>query len=194
MLRNRLADEFASRKRNNPRYSLRAFAAFLGSDHSTVSQVLHGTRRATVAQVRSWSRKLGLAPGEISVLLAAEQAPDDSSLQRQAMLRRWTAEAESVLRGPLHLQIVKLCRTPDFRPDCRWIAKQAGVSVDEVNLALQRLLRLGLIELAADGAWWDRTGLEHIGDREFKRVALARVREKAAEDRVKFGKEAKKNG
>ena len=91
-------------------------------------------------------------------------------------------------------QIVKLCRAPDFRPDCRWIATQAGVSVDEVNLALQRLLRLGLIELASDGVWRDSTGLKRPDEREFRRVALARVREKAAEDRVKLGKESKKNG
>jgi transcriptional regulator with XRE-family HTH domain len=45
-------------------------AAFLGAGHSTLSQVLRGTRRATVAQLRAWSRKLAITPGEIAVYLA----------------------------------------------------------------------------------------------------------------------------
>ena len=45
-----------------------------------------------------------------------------------------------------------------------------------------QLLRLGLI----DGQWKDRTGLPRLGEREFRKLALARVQEKAAEDHIKF--------
>src|SRR5437660_12919704 len=98
MFTERLSEEFAARKLHNQRYSLRAFAAFLGADHSTLSQVLRGTRRATVAQLRAWSRKLAITPPEIAVYLAAEQVPDDATAGRQAMLRHWTAEAMAVVR------------------------------------------------------------------------------------------------
>jgi hypothetical protein len=66
--------------------------------------------------------------------------------------------------------------------------------VDEVNIALQRLLRLGLIELAPDGGWRDSLASGKLNLREFRRVALARVREKAAEDRVTIGKEKTNRG
>jgi transcriptional regulator with XRE-family HTH domain len=190
----RLTEELAARKRSNARYSLRAFATFLGADHSTVAQVMRGARRATVAQVRGWARKLGIPPVEISVLLAGEQAPDQAVLKRQAMLVHWTAEAQAVVRGEAHLAILRLCGTDDFRPDCRWIAEHAGVAVDDVNIALQRLLRLGLLELAPDGSWRDCNGLGRASTREFRRAALARVREKAAEERVTIGKEKNKRG
>ena len=194
MFGERLAEEFAARKRGNPRYSLRAFAAFLGADHSTVSQVMRGSRRATVAQVRGWARALRIPPEEIAVLLAAEQVPDQSTAKRQAMLRHWTAEAQALLRDGVHLDVLRLCGTAEFRPDCRWIAERAGVEPDAVNLALQRLLRLDLIELTAAGRWLDLCGLGSATPREFRRVALARVREKAAEDRVNFGKDRSKRG
>jgi transcriptional regulator with XRE-family HTH domain len=188
----RLSEELAARKRSNQRYSLRAFAAFLGADHSTLSQVLRGTRRATVTQLRAWSRKLGITPPEIAVYLAAEQVPDDATAGRQAMLRHWTAEAMAVVRDRAHFEILRLSRADDFRADCRWLAERADVSVDEVNVALARLLRLGLIEMTTDGVWRDRTGLARLNEREFRTLALDRVREKAAADRVKFGKEKKR--
>ena len=76
-------------------------------------------------------------------------------MKRQAQLVHWTAEAMAVLHAPVHAEIVRLSREPRFQPDCRWLARQTGVSVDEVNLALTRLLRLGLV----DGKWRDSTRL-----------------------------------
>jgi transcriptional regulator with XRE-family HTH domain len=74
VFRERLNSEFAARRLNNPRYSLRAFATFLDTDHSTLSQVLKGSRRAPVKQLRAWCRRLGISPEEITVYLAAEHA------------------------------------------------------------------------------------------------------------------------
>lgn len=110
------------------------------------------------------------------------------------MLLHWTAEAQALVRDGVHLEILRLCGADDFRADCRWIAARARVAVDDVNIALQRLLRLGLIELTPDGGWRDSLGLGKSSLREFRHVALARVREKAAEDRVTFGKEKTKRG
>jgi hypothetical protein len=155
---------------------------------------MRGARRATVAQVSGWSRKLGISPEEISVLLAAEQAPDPAVLKRQAMLLHWTAEAQAVVRDEAHHAILRLCGAADFRPDCRWIAERSGVTVDEVNLALQRLLRIGLLEMGHDGAWRDCFELGRASAREFRRAALARIREKAAEDRINIGKDKNKRG
>ena len=67
-----------------------------------------------------------------------------------------------------------------FRPDCRWIAKQAEVSVDQVNLALSCLLRLRLLEINAAGKWKDLTGVPELTERAFRGLALARARELAA--------------
>ena len=182
MFRDRLQSEFDARRQSNPRYSLRAFASFLETDHSTLSQVLKGLRRAPVKQLRAWCRKLNIPPEEITIYLAAEHVPDAATAERQAQLRHWTAEAMAIVSAPVHWHIVRLSRDRNFHPDCRWLAGQTGVTVDEVNLALTRLLRLGLI----DGQWKDRTGLRPLDETAFRRLALARVQEKAAEDHIKF--------
>jgi hypothetical protein len=55
----------------------------------------------------------------------------------------------AITSEPAHWRILRLCRTSEFRPDCRWIAGQIGASVDDVNLALSRLLKLGFLETGA---------------------------------------------
>ncbi|HEY6305853.1 MAG TPA: hypothetical protein VI488_05250 [Candidatus Angelobacter sp.] len=49
--RQRLEQEFKVRREKNARYSLRAFAAPLGTDHSTLSQILRAGRRVPGRQL-----------------------------------------------------------------------------------------------------------------------------------------------
>ena len=173
--RDRLGAEFRIRKDANPRYSLRAFASFLGSDHSTLSKIRRGKRPVPASQIRSWGKKLGIPADEAAVYVAAEHLLDEVSVRRESQLRHWTAEALAILEDATHWRIVELSRTPEFQPDCRWIADRAIVSVDAVNIALTRLLRLRII----DGAWADTTNAQT--ESEFREIALARIREQAAE-------------
>jgi transcriptional regulator with XRE-family HTH domain len=184
--RERLGQEFEGRRQKNARYSLRAFAAFLETDHSTLSQILNGSRRIPVRHVRSWARKLGMDSEEATAYVAAEHVPDAARAEREEQLRHWTAEAMSIVTERVHWEILRLCRTTGFHYDCRWIAEQIGTTVDEVNLALSRLLRLRLLEVSAGGEWRDTTNLPELSEREFRKLALARVRQKAAEVQVKI--------
>jgi len=178
--RERLCQELEARRKKNPRYSMRALAAFLGTDHSTLSQILRGTRNVPVRSIRLWSSKLGISPEEAALYIAAEHTPDSQTAERQHQLRQWTAEAMSVVSEPAHWQILRLCRARGFRPDCRWIAGEIGTSVDQVNLALSRLLRLRLLQIKESGQWKDLTGIPNLTERGFRKLALARVRELAA--------------
>jgi DNA-binding transcriptional regulator YdaS (Cro superfamily) len=182
--RERLRQEFESRRKKNPRYSLRAMAAFLDTDHSTLAQILRGARRVPATRVRGWARKLRISTEEAAAYIAAEHAPDARSAQRQHQLRHWTAEAAALTSEPAHWQILRLCRAPGFQADCRWIASQIGVSVDAVNMALSRLLRLGLLRMDTAGRWKDTTGLPRLTGGDFRRLALARVRKESTEWRT----------
>jgi transcriptional regulator with XRE-family HTH domain len=180
----RLHREFDVRREKNPRFSLRAFAKLLGTEHATISQILKGQRRAPLARIRAWSKRLDLDPEEASAYIATEHLPDEATAARQEQIRHWTAEAAAILTGRVHWEIFRLCGTPEFRADVRWIAREAASSVDEVNVAFARLLRLGLVETKSDGRWVATANA--AGEREFRRTALKRVRAKAAEMHVKL--------
>jgi hypothetical protein len=118
---------------------------------------------------------------EATAYAAASQVPDLETAAREHHMRHWSAEAMSIVSGKEHWKILQLCRTSGFRPDCRWIAQEIGVSVDQVNLALSRLLRLRLLEVSATGEWRDNTHLPEATEKEFRKLALARVRQAAAQ-------------
>ena len=186
--RDRLQREFDERRARNAKYSLRAFAAFLATDHATLAQILRGDRPAPVGHIRAWARKLGLSPEEASVWTALAHVPDGATLSRQNQLRHWTAEALAVVSEPAHWEVVRRCRAGEAR-DTRSIAEATGLAVDALNVALARLLRLGLVEAPAGVPWRETTGLPRLTEAAFRRLALARVREKAAEalKRGQFG-------
>jgi hypothetical protein len=107
---------------------------------------------------------------EIAIYVAAL-----STTRRQEQLRHWTAVNDRV-----HWQILRLLHSREFQADCRWIAAETSTSVDRVNLALSRLLRLRLLEIAPAGKWRNLMGRGQSTEAQFKKQALIRVRELAA--------------
>ena len=177
--RARLNDELLRRRRVNRRYSLRAFGEFLAVDHSTLSQILRGRRAVPAGCVRLWGTKLGLGPEEIELYSAAEQAEDFASLDQGLRRLQWMAEAAALLSRESHWEILRLLREPDWRPDVRWIAGRSGTAIDDLNDAIARLLRLGLLSVGADGVWRDCSGCNDAQAptaERIREVALAKLR------------------
>jgi len=169
MFRDKLEEEFAARRARNPRYSMRAFAAFLGADHSSLAQIFRGTRRVPAGSIRTWAKVLGLSAEEAAVYIAAEHVPDAETARRQHQLRHWTAEALSIISDRAHWEIVRQAGEAGACPDTRAIAQRAGIPIDDVNVAVARLLRLGLLGVATPA----------LTEQQFRKLALARVREMA---------------
>lgn len=49
--------------------------------------------------------------------------------------------------------IVHAVGRPAFRPDSRWLAAVANISIDRINIALQELLRTGRLRMPSAGQW-----------------------------------------
>jgi plasmid maintenance system antidote protein VapI len=126
LLRRRLQIELAERIRRNPRYSIRAFARWIGRDPSTVSRALAGRIGLSRPMIARIARLLRLDPEETQQAYAWEDAD----------------------------RIVRLIDRPDFRPDVRWIAVTSGVGLDDVQRALHLLLYERRISMQAAG--WRR--------------------------------------
>lgn len=173
--RDRLEQELAARRTVNKRYSLRAFAGLLGADHATLSQILRRKRAVPAERLAAWARKLKLSPEEIAVYAAVERVVDENKRMQSEQLRHWATEMLALLTEPVHRDILRLSRLDRFRADCRWVAAEVGVGVDEVNLALSRLVGLGLLEMEASGKWTDRTGLKDVTPQSFRKYVAERI-------------------
>lgn len=121
--------DFRQRVARNPRYSLRAYGRRLGIDHSTLSQWLRGERPITPRTIEQIGWRLGFTPRELRSAFADEQL--DATSRRILVL---------AVSGPCNMD------TPS-------LARRLGVSCDAINIALQRLLRRGLLQMDADGRW-----------------------------------------
>jgi uncharacterized protein (TIGR02147 family) len=174
-----LQAELARRCANNPQYSLRAFAKYLGLDHSTLSQMLRGKRRLTTRAIRKFGARLGLDAEATETFIAIEENrvadPNEESVVRE--VRRLAKDTASLIADWHHYAILELIHVRDFRPDSRWLARVLGITTDEVNVALHRLLRLGLLEMTAPGEWVDRLGDAATSTREFAHAAVDRLSE-----------------
>ena len=124
-LRDVLRAEFARRRARNPRFSLRAYARALGTHHGTLSQLLGGRRRLTPTSAARLCARLGL-PAAVG--------------------------AATYLRDAADVVLHALAR-PGARLDTRWLASRLGVPLDDVNRALQQLLRERRLTVHAVGAW-----------------------------------------
>ena len=124
-LRQILATELARRRQGNARYSLRAFARDLGTDHATLSQLMRGRRVLSPRMVRQMGRRLQLSAADIAE--ACEQHHADA--------------------------ILRLARTAHFHPNSRWIATRTGLPLDAVNAAISRLLHQRVLRMEAANRW-----------------------------------------
>lgn len=122
-------------------------------------------------------------PEEAAVYIAAEHLPDGLTSARHSQLHGWIWEATAVLTEPTHWELFRECGMAECQPDSRRIACRIGRTTDEVNIAFARLLRLGLVKTNAEGRWMIPSDVAILTEREFRRDALVRLRQKAAEAR-----------
>jgi transcriptional regulator with XRE-family HTH domain len=120
-----LQSELDRRRAANRRYSLRAFARSLAIDHSALSQILRGKRRLTARTVRALGGRLALDARRV-----AEHCAEQNE--------------SAVLDAIGH---------PGFRADSRWVSTMSGVPLDDVNIALQSLLRKRAIVMQTRQRW-----------------------------------------
>jgi uncharacterized protein (TIGR02147 family) len=175
--REHLQAELAARCERNPRYSLRAFASYLGMDHATLSQLLRGKRTMTVSTVRRLGERIGLAPEQIEEFAARGEPAARDSLQGRAL-----SQDTAQVFGQWHaFAILELMRLREFRPDVRWIARMLGIKVEEVQVALQHLLRLGFLRMESATCWRDLTGGTVHREEDFTMLALERLAARSRE-------------
>lgn len=132
-----LQDEFVSRQRKNPNYSLRAMASHLKVDQSFLSKVLRGEKRFSLEVIESLGSKLGLSPIEVQNLGSGSPPSKYQLLEddRFHMISDW-----------YHFAILELAKTRGFSFDAKKIAQKLGLHIEETRAAIDRLKRLGFIE------------------------------------------------
>ncbi|MCB9083023.1 MAG: TIGR02147 family protein [Bdellovibrionaceae bacterium] len=134
----------ADRKAKNPAYSLRALARDLGIGATSLSDALNGKRQLSKTSLRRMAEKLELSPLERDQIFSHSQL---SKLQFEEVERLELKEDTfRLIADWYYLAIMNLGKMKNCRADAKWLANRLGISQVEAHTALDRLLRLNLVE------------------------------------------------
>jgi transcriptional regulator with XRE-family HTH domain len=159
-------------------YSLRAFAQHLGVDASTLSQWIRNRRPLTARAIESIGGALGLSDERIRAY--TERAARNVPANDHGVFEL-SPDMGDLLGDWSHFAILELLHLEQFQPDTRWIAQMLDLTPDAVNIALQQLIRLGLLEMRSETHWVDRAEDAAINLDALGAAALERHQQKLRE-------------
>lgn len=150
--RSYLQNELLRRLKANPSYSMRAFAAQLDLDPSTLSKMLKGKRPIGEKLSLQLAQKLGLSAAAAAKLLRKDA---DESTGTDTNYRMLALDQFAVISDWYHFAILELLMIKGFKPNRKSIAKALNLKTIEVDAAVERLIRVGLLKIDSDGKWMD---------------------------------------
>jgi uncharacterized protein (TIGR02147 family) len=145
-----LQNVFIERCRANEQYSLRAFARSLSIPPSSLSEILN--------ERRPISKKLGLKLGK--ALNMSEEHIDAFNTPKEKLevdYQQLALDSFYVISEWYHYGILQLLKTNNFNNDSKWIAERLGVTISNIDLAIDRLIRIGILEVSQNGKLKDVT-------------------------------------
>ena len=155
ILKVRLADRITA----NPAYSLRAMAANVKLSPSLLSEVLKGKKNLSVESALQVARGLKFSTHETEVFALLVQLESTKSpelkasllerlnaLQPQAKVHDLNLDVFRSISEWYHLAILEMTQIKDMQLTPEKAAKALGISVHEAAAAIERLVRLELLE------------------------------------------------
>lgn len=147
-----LINEFERRKEKNARYSLRAFAKALELSPSSLSAILRSKRKPSASLIHRLGPELGLSEPEVARFAqnAGEVFFQELPIDIWDQIADWH-----------HYAILELTNIDGFKPSTAYVAKALSISEQEVRLACDRLVKVGLLEITEAG-WKDLSVLGNV--------------------------------
>jgi uncharacterized protein (TIGR02147 family) len=160
-----LKDELERRLQANPQYSLRAFARDIKISPQILSLVLKGKKGISSEAAIRLAERLDLSTEESSYfydLVELSQARTESVRQivryrlgrysENQNYRTLQEDVFKIIADWHHYALLELTFSKGFKKDPVWIAKRLGITPLEARQAIDRLLRLELLE-ESDGTY-----------------------------------------
>ena len=169
-----LRAEFVRRCRKNPGYSLRSYSRALQINPASLSRILRAQRPVSLEMRDRLGARLGLGPTELGLYSVDQKTGVTTSETLAPAYRALPADAFAAIADWYHYAILEVIHLDDFKPEARWVAKKLGVSVTEIQVAIERLCRMGLLVISGEGNKWVAPNVHHTNDNADLKVAAFR--------------------
>lgn len=145
-----LENLLAEKIKKNPQFSLRAFARLVDVSPAVLSRILSGKRRLTFNLATRIADALHLGPMEretlYSFFIGQKEQTDEDRHEKELSIDVFNAMKEWY-----HYGITQLLYIDSFSEDPKWIAKMLSITEIEAKLAIDRLLRLEILDRDENG-------------------------------------------
>ncbi|MBO9667766.1 MAG: TIGR02147 family protein [Bdellovibrio sp.] len=180
-----LQEQLADRCARNQNYSLRSFAKMLEISPSALSAIINGKRPITHKMKERLGLKLGLKITDLQKLKSKPHGNTKKIKETSAEIFQPIAlDTFAIISEPYHYALLELMKTENFNWNAKWISKRLQVTVSEINMAVERLERVGLLERDDEGKLFDTTkgfstdireGLSSLAQRRFQERSLEKA-------------------
>jgi uncharacterized protein (TIGR02147 family) len=159
MMIKHLQNTFAERCRSNEQYSLRAYAKSLNVPVSSLSEIMNEKRPLTKNLRDKIGLALNMSQEQIENFDVQEHGNSKKSAQERidADYRQIALDSFYIISEWHHYGILQLIRTKEFKNNPKWIASRLNIETDNARVAIERLIRVGVIEIQKDGTLKDVT-------------------------------------
>lgn len=158
--RSYLREVLADRTKKNSKYSLRAMAKQLGFASSSLSEVLNGSANFSLMSARKIASRLELTAEETEYLCLLVQfdSSEDPEIRESLLNRMKSINPKKTTTHDLsvdqfkqisewyHSAIIEIVNLRNFEFTPLNVAKRLGISKVEAEVAIERLLRLEILE------------------------------------------------
>ncbi|OFZ46267.1 MAG: hypothetical protein A2381_11670 [Bdellovibrionales bacterium RIFOXYB1_FULL_37_110] len=154
-----LKSKLEERCRANSRYSLNAFARDIKLPATRLCQIMQRKQGISAKKAQTIAKSLNFSDKEVEMFCSMVLASDArsksereiASLKLQLMFKKHEneqliAEKFSVISDWYHFAILELTDTKEFKNNYQWIASKLGLNESLVKIAIERLIRLGLLK------------------------------------------------
>ena len=147
-----IREEFARRKKLNPRYSLRKFSSDCGLSPSFVGYLIRGLRSLSFDQYVAVSSRLG-----ITLPLPGSSQDETKIVPVKATGKQGRYRSTEFLEIPMQgrldslswidIQIADLTLLKGFKPDIVWMGKKLNLPASVVSESVEKLIQLGVLQI-----------------------------------------------
>lgn len=187
-----LENLLAEKIKKNPQFSLRAFARMVDVSPAVLSRILSGKRKMTFNLATRIADALHLGPIEREKLYSFFTDPDGAEdSQEDRHEKELSIDVFNAMKEWYHYGITQLLYIDSFNEDPKWIAKMLSISELEAKMAIDRLLRLGVLDRNEEGRLYrtathlsTSTDIASAGIRHFQKQILEKSIESLERDDI----------
>jgi uncharacterized protein (TIGR02147 family) len=187
-----LENLLAEKTKKNSQFSLRAFARLVDVSPAVLSRVLSGKRKLTFNLAVRIADALVLGPIERDALYSFfTNARSDEKSNEDRHEKELSIDCFNAMKEWYHYGITQLLYIETFKEDPKWIAKILSITELEAKLAIDRLVRLEILDRDENGRLYrtathlsTSTDIASAGLRHFQKQILEKSIESLEQDDI----------